>query len=260
MRRWIALAALVLASAPALSGATPNRRGHGPRRPPPSASMGWANGGRLVNPAHLEQDQFVRYLPGRSLHYATDELVGLLRRVGRAVNRRTGARLTVGDLSAHNGGPVGHHASHQSGRDADLCFFQADARGHSVASADYVTFDRNGRALVGPLRFDVARNWALVEALVNDPAVRVEHLFIAHWLRALLLDYGRAHGADAATLARAESLMHQPVNANPHANHFHVRIACPAGDEACLEGIRPAPARRRRTARAPAARGGHGRR
>jgi penicillin-insensitive murein endopeptidase len=236
--------ALVLAATSALATGRSRRRREPPR--PPSLSMGYANSGRLRNPARLEEDETIRYLPGRPLHYGTDELVGLIRRVAAAVHRRHHVRLSVGDLSAAGGGPVGHHASHQSGRDADLAFFVLDRRGRSVTLDDYVSFARDGRAMQGgALRFDVARNWALVEALVDDPQVRVEHIFVANGLRALLLAHARATGVSAGTLARAEAVMHQPVHASPHANHFHVRIACPSGDDACIEGIRPPPRPRR---------------
>lgn len=216
---------------------------------PPSLSLGYANAGRLRSPARLEEDETIRYVPGRPLHYGTDELVALLRRAARAVHRRYRVRLGVGDLSAAGGGPVGHHASHQSGRDADLAFFVVDLRGRSVTLDDYVGFGSDGYSMVGRrLRFDTARNWALVEALLSDPEVRVEHIFVSNGLRALLLAHARAIGATSSIIARAEAVLHQPRHGSPHANHFHVRIACPRGDAACIDGIRPPPRPRHRRA------------
>jgi penicillin-insensitive murein endopeptidase len=181
------------------------------------------------------------------LHYGTDELIALIRRAARTVYRRYHTPLSVGDISASRGGPALHHASHQSGRDADLAFFVLDRQGRSARLSDYVGFRGDGHPMVGDaLRFDTVRNWALIEALLTDPETHVEHVFVSNPIRALLLAHARATGESPGTIARAESAMHQPVHGSPHANHFHVRIACPSGDGACVEGLRPAPRPRRR--------------
>jgi penicillin-insensitive murein endopeptidase len=221
--------------------------------------MGYANGGTLANGVLLPQGEGIRYLPGRPHHHGTEELVGLIRRSASAVARAfPGSRLTVGDLSDDDGGPIGHHASHQSGRDVDLAFYVMDERGRPRLADDYISFNGRGRPIAGgALRFDVARNWALVAALLDDPAVRVEHVFVSNPLRTLLLEHGRTIGSRAMLMVRARLVLHQPMRALPHSNHFHVRIACPAGDAQCVEGIRPRPRPRRRVT---AARDTHGRR
>jgi penicillin-insensitive murein endopeptidase len=210
--------------------------------------MGYANGGSLANGVRLIESETVRYLPGRPHHHGTEELVGLVRRAAASVARsHPGSRLTVGDLSDHDGGPIGHHASHQSGRDVDLSFYVSDERGRPRLADDYLSFNGRGRPIAGgALRFDVARNWALVSALLEDPSVQVEHVFVSNPLRALLIAHARASGARPMTLVRAQLVLHQPVGALPHSNHFHVRIACPPGDSQCVEGIRPRPRPRRR--------------
>ncbi len=221
------------------------RRAVTPPRPP-SASLGYANLGRLVNPSRLEEDDTLRYVPGRPLHYGTDELIGLIHRAARTVYRHHHTRLSVGDLSASGGGPVGHHASHQSGRDADISFYVVDARGEPVAMNDYLSFRGTGVPFVGgALRFDTARNWALVEAMLTDPSVTVEHMFVSNPLRSLLIHYARTHGVDSSVIARAEATLHQPIRGNPHTNHFHVRIGCPSGDVSCVEGVHRVLRRRR---------------
>jgi penicillin-insensitive murein endopeptidase len=229
---------------------------------PPSASLGWANRGTLEHGRALREGDGVRYLPNRTLHWGTEELVGLLERVGDALHQRFGARVTIGDLSARHGGPVERHRSHQSGRDADVCFFARSwsARGGGGGAAveldDYVSFDRNGRSLDGRYVFDTARNWALLDLILSDRRVRVERIFISAPLRQRLLAYGREHGADGAVLERAALTLLQPRGVSPHDNHFHVRIDCPAGDAQCREGIHRVPVLRRR----PAARHDHARR
>jgi penicillin-insensitive murein endopeptidase len=222
--------------------------------------MGWANRGALIHGRAIEEGDGVRFLPGRTLHWGTEELVGLIERVGAEMRRRHSSRVTVGDLSAEHGGPVGRHRSHQSGRDADICFLARTAttrgQGAPVDLNDYVSFDRNGRSLDGRYVFDTARNWALLDAILTDRRVQIERIFISAPLRQRLLAYGREHGADGALLERAALTLLQPRGVSPHDNHFHVRIDCPAGDAQCREGVHRVPVVRRR----PAARHEHARR
>lgn len=213
--------------------------------------MGWANGGSLENARLLREGPGVRFLPGRTLHHGTEELVSLLERVGRVMRRRFQVPITVGDLSAACGGRVVRHHSHQSGRDADVAFFMrsveaANGVGEPALPMDYVSFDALGVSVDRRFAFDTARNWALVEALLTDPQVIVERLFVARAQRAALLRYARTR-TRADVFARAQWALHQPAHASVHDNHFHVRIACPRGDVACREGVRnpPRPARRR---------------
>lgn len=233
------------------AGAPRARRSRARRELPPSASVGWANGGSLVNGRELRESDGVRFLPGRTLHHGTEELVGLLERVGRQMRRRVRAPITVGDLSAECGGRVIRHRSHQSGRDADIAFFmrERDARGNlgdPVLPDDYVSFTALGVSLDERRAFDTARNWALVEALLTDPQVVVERIFVARAQRAALLRYARGR-ARPEVFVRAQWAMLQPAHVSVHDNHFHVRIACPRGDAMCREGVRtpPRPARRR---------------
>ena len=263
---WVAVAFLMVVSsafAQSRSGSE-RRRSRRVRERPPSYSMGYANGGSLANGVRLVEDARVRYLPGRRHHHGTEELVAMLRRASAAVARDfPGSRLTVGDMSDHDGGPIGHHASHQSGRDVDIAFYARDARGRARVLDDYVSFNGRGLPIAGgPWRFDVARNWAIVAALLEDPAVRVEHIFVSSPLRSLLIDHARSINARPMLLVRAQLVVHQPTHALPHTNHFHVRIACPSGDAQCVEGIKPRPRPRRRrvaSARSSSDRPAHGR-
>ncbi len=214
----------------------------------------------------LEEGPTVRYLPGRPLHWGTDELVGLLQRVARAVHGRFALRLTVGDLSARDGGVVGHHRSHQSGRDVDLAFFMraAPARGTTrpgrpVDPDDYYVFGPDGRSLNGAYVFDDDRNWALISTLLTDRLTRIERIFVSSPLRSRLLRHARSLGVSDALVTLAANTLVQPANVSPHNNHFHVRIACPSADRPCREGVwfraprRPPPAARGRTAHQPPA-------
>jgi hypothetical protein len=78
--------------------------------------------------------------------------------------------------------------------------------------------------------FDVRRNWALVRALLEEPGIEIQYLFIHARLRERLLAYAAEQGEDPSLLERAEALLHQPGDSAPHDDHLHVRIFC-AGDD-----------------------------
>jgi penicillin-insensitive murein endopeptidase len=219
-----------------------------------SASMGWANSGTLQHARRLTETQGIRFVPGRPLRWGTEELVALLERVGATMHRRFSARLSVGDLSAQQGGPVCRHRSHQSGRDVDLGFFARHASPRGIGAPidlnDYVAFDAAGRSLDGRYVFDTARNWAVIETFLSDRRVTVERVFIAASLRARLLAWARAHGADESLIDRAALTLYQPRGVSPHDNHMHVRIACPDNDAQCRQGVHRPRVLRRRIVRA----------
>lgn len=174
--------------------------------------------------------------------WGTARLVSAIERAARYVRRHApgGALLRVGDLSARHGGRIERHSSHRNGRDVDLLFFALDTNGNSVPAPGFVRYDREGvsRDPRQPLRFDVVRNWYLVEALARDDEAGVVRIFCEAHLREHLLGWARAHGRDAAIVARAELLLRQPGDAAPHDDHFHVRIACEPRERAlgCRDG------------------------
>jgi penicillin-insensitive murein endopeptidase len=130
--------------------------------------------------------------------------------------------LLVGDLSSREGGYLPGHASHRNGRDADVAFYYSDAHGNRVMSERLLPVRSSGSAPLG-LRFDEARNWALIEAFVSD--ARVQAIFVAASLERRLIDYARRQGARREIVARADAAMRQPSHGAPHDDHFHVRIA-----------------------------------
>ena len=128
------------------------------------------------------------------------------------------------------------HASHESGRDADLGFYVVNQQGKSIFAEHFVPFLGDGTAPSWPgAKFDDARNWALVAGLVGDGRARVSYLFVASPLRARLLTYAQRIGAPYSIRVRASEVMAQPHGSLPHDDHFHVRISCPAGMEGCIE-------------------------
>lgn len=196
--------------------------------------------GGVELPVSGEAHSVIERHRGYDTRYGTAELVDLIQRAAMHVKiAEGGAPLRVGNMSKEKGGDIRWSRSHNSGRDADLAFYVVDAiSGESIPAPDLVSFDHNaepeGR---NDVRFDVARNWRLVEGLLSQEDVNVQWLFISVPLKELLLDHARQSSADPEVIRRAESILHQPTDSRPHGDHFHLRIGCPKDDrlDGCLD-------------------------
>lgn len=155
--------------------------------------------------------------------------------------------MAVGDLSGREGGNHSRHGSHRTGRDADVLFYLVDALGRSVRGSGFYFFDERGVSqLGGPdesgrlsnvAYFDTARNWAFVRALLTNAEAPVQWIFCAVGVKQRLLAYAETHEPEPELVVRAAYVLHQPSSGNPHADHFHVRIACTAHERAlgCID-------------------------
>jgi penicillin-insensitive murein endopeptidase len=203
-------------------------------------SIGSPTEGHLVGGAHLAEAPYLRYAPAYAagdVHYGLGALVLLIDRSARAVRRQfPDAVLSVGHLSRQGGGELDRHASHESGRDADVGFYVRSQTKKPLLSDHFVPFTGDGTAPSWPgAYFDDAKNWALVAALVSEGSARVTHIFVATPLRARLLAHAEKIGAPLALRVRASEVMAQPHGSLPHDDHFHVRIACPPSMDKCVE-------------------------
>jgi penicillin-insensitive murein DD-endopeptidase len=217
-----------------------------------SVSIGTTGDGTVRGPVELPVDGDGYTIPvrwrGRHSNYGTDELVGLVARAARAVDRALpGGVAAIGDLSRRSGGASVEHKSHQSGRDVDVFFYAVDGAGHAAALGDaMIRYGVDGQALrwspahgfaapatpVPAVHFDTARNWAFVRALLGDEEAEVQWIFIQHDLAALLLRAATAAGEDPALVARAALILHEPTDSEPHDDHMHVRLYCDPADRA----------------------------
>jgi penicillin-insensitive murein endopeptidase len=215
-----------------------------------SVSVGTFSHGALRRGARLPTSGEGYVIPplwaARNTAYATDELVEAVQHAARRVRREyPGALLGVADLSQKGGGDSVLHRSHENGRDADLIYYAVDEQGRPAAPADsmprYPAWDLRARTPLppdhgvvygpfSPRSFDVPRNWALIRALLEEPRIEIQYLFINERLRQRLLAYARDLGEDPALLDRAEALLHQPGDSMPHDDHLHVRIFCSQDD------------------------------
>lgn len=201
-----------------------------------SVSYGPSNQGALIKPTRLPRSGDGYWIPRqwsyRGLNYGTDEMVSTIVHAGRRVVAEfPGSRFGVADISLASGGPSAWHRSHQTGRDVDILFFATDPDGRPVELSRMVHFQEDGVAREdSSLHFDVARNWALVRALLENPIAEIQYMFIYDPLKQMMLDHARTTGEPDHIIAYASYILHQPSDSLPHNDHIHLRIYCSRAD------------------------------
>jgi penicillin-insensitive murein endopeptidase len=226
------LSALVAFAGPDSAAPAPRAAGA------PALSIGSPNEGRLDGGAKLGETAYLRVVPyyaESNARWGLPALVSLLDRAARRVAHKfPDAVLSVGDLSRKGGGELDRHHSHESGRDADVGFYIRNAK-RQILPVKFVAFSAAGAAPTMPgAVFDDARNWAFIEALIDDQVTRVSYIFVVAHVRARLLRYAEKMGVSSALRERAAEVMMQPRRA-AHDDHFHIRIACPREQRTCVE-------------------------
>ena len=134
--------------------------------------------------------------------------------------------VIVGNLSKEGGGKLRPHASHQSGRDADLGYYFIDnerVRHFKDAERD---------------NLDVEKSWSLIELLLSTE--QVEYLFIDRSLQILFYDEALKRGWAEEEL---RPLFEAPLgeykrqgiirHSRGHRHHLHVRFKCAKNDDRC---------------------------
>jgi penicillin-insensitive murein endopeptidase len=202
--------------------------------PAPSVSVGYPNRGLLRFGARINDDRVMRVKDGSlDSRFGTGELVRLIERAAQDVAfRYPRSQLTVGDLSRPGGGRFRPHVSHQSGRDVDLGFYMLDRRSTPLNAHLFVRLNNQGMGKQwGQLyKFDAARNWALIESLLSDPTIDVQHIFVVNSIKGRLIRQALKEHANPELLMRARRVITQPSHGAPHRSHFHVRIYCADDD------------------------------
>ena len=213
-----------------------------------SVSTGLTSRGRIRRPAKLELTGTGWLVPPkwkeRGVQSGVEERVLALGRAAKAV-RGKNKHVSVGiaDLSPQRGGKSQWHSSHQSGRDVDIIFYSVDEQGKPLAPPenDMIRYDGEGKPYVRrgatyddpqweARRFDTARNWSLVEALLTDPEIRVQWVFVSQALEDRMLEHATRHKKPRWLVEYARTVMYDPPDAPTHNDHFHVRIYCPRDD------------------------------
>ena len=184
-------------------------------------------GGAVALPLDGEGFQVMR--PERQRHYGHPETLDFVATVARAMAARGHGPVNVADIGQVRGGPIGGHASHETGLDVDL-WYRLDLPALPVAA-------RGGHdgasVLAADGTLDPAR-WgepqvALVRLAAQDP--RVARIFVHAAIKADLC------ARDWPDRAWLRVLVPEAL----HDAHLHVRLNCPPGEAGC-EGQSPPPA------------------
>jgi penicillin-insensitive murein endopeptidase len=222
-----------------------------------SLSLGTHSQGGLVRSVALPQegDGYVIHPGWRRRHrnFGTEELVnGLARSFANVQQSQPGSFAYVGDLSLRQGGNASLHRSHESGRDVDIFYYAAADDGLPLVGLPaMLRFGADGRAAgwsigagvratherLPDAHFDHRRTWALLSALLSDPEIEVQWIFMHKSLADLCLQEAERANADPSLIVRAREILRQPSDSSPHDDHMHVRVFCPAHDRmfGCLD-------------------------
>jgi penicillin-insensitive murein endopeptidase len=194
--------------------------------PGPARSIGFYADGCLAGAVPLPIDgptwQVMRL--SRNRNWGNPQLIAFLERFADNARKVGWNGLLVGDMSQPRGGPmITGHASHQVGLDADIWFtpmpdhVQTREEREFTSAVDMVAQDR----------LDVdAKVWTrertdLIRTAAQDSVV--ERVFVNAAIKKALC---REAGSDRAWLSKVRPWW-------GHAEHFHVRISCPADSTEC---------------------------
>jgi len=204
-----------------------------PLAPGLSGSVGVPHNGVLTAGSELPASGpgYVRFRPHAKAYHGLPRLVFAIERAARVVSEGMpgGAPLVVGDLSEEAGGRIPRHNSHRTGRDVDLLFYVTTPRGVPIENAGFFALGADGLVRFPDGRYgviDLPRQWLLIRTLLMDEEIDVQFLFMSRELEARIVDYALAKEDDLELVWRAETVMLQPVDSLPHADHIHLRVAC----------------------------------
>ncbi|MCI0600473.1 MAG: penicillin-insensitive murein endopeptidase, partial [Beijerinckiaceae bacterium] len=163
----------------------------------------------------------------RNRNWGHPALIAFLERFAQKVPRVSNWHgILVGDLSQPRGGPMlTGHASHQIGLDADI--WLTPMPDHELTRLEReemsaVNMVRADRLDVDPSKW-THDHLAVIRAAAGDPAV--QRIFVNAAIKKALC---RESKGDRAWLNRVRPYY-------GHDFHFHVRLACPAGENACRD-------------------------
>ena len=209
----------------------PGRGGRG--RPVRGQSIGLPHRGKLVGGMQLRAGKtYFRRRPHRS--WGATHVVHHVQRVANIVRQRFPKlhALSIGDLSAKNGGHLAPHVSHQTGRDVDLGYYFRRRPG------DYPKQFHN--ATENNLHYKAV--WTMLRALAATRRMSggAERIFISYKVQGWIYRWAKKRGVSKRTL---ENLFQYPrgsgagkgfIRHSPgHVNHLHVRFKCPKRDRTC---------------------------
>ena len=163
----------------------------------------------------------------RNRNWGHPRLVALLERLAKRTPEVNGwPGLLVGDMSQPRGGPMlTGHASHQIGLDADVWLTPMPDRRLSRLERE----EMSATNMVGADRLDVdpatwtSAHMRLIRSAAREP--EVARLFVNPAIKRALC---REAGDDRDWLSKVRPMF-------GHNYHFHIRLACPAGEAGCAD-------------------------
>ena len=187
-------------------------------------SRGCLAGGQAL-PINGQTWQVMRL--SRNRNWGHPNLIAFLERFAKKVPEINGwSGLLLGDMAQPRGGPmITGHASHQIGLDADIWLTPMPARELSKGERENmsaVNMVREDQLDIEPGKWTPA-HMALLKAAAEDAAV--QRIFVNPAIKkAMCRDAGR----DRAWLHKVRPFY-------GHNYHFHVRLVCPKGEDACQD-------------------------
>jgi hypothetical protein len=186
-----------------------------------SLSHNWnkSAAGFLLNALQLN-DHLPYWVTRRYKNYATPETIYAIQFAVAYLHKKDpkSPPLVIGDLSKRYGGHFPPHASHQSGRDADIAYFvkKVDAP-HQLMK-------------VTPRSMHVARTWFFLEGLLKTQLI--ESIYIDYKLQRKLYYYAKK--SKALTSQELKKYFSYPSwktgtikHLKGHDDHMHVRFKAP---------------------------------
>ena len=167
----------------------------------------------------------------RNRHWGTPQLVDFIEKLSADAAARDGwPGLLVGDMSQPRGGPMPTgHASHQIGLDVDI--WTMPMPDHTLSADEREKMGSPNLLIRGRLAVD-PKKWTgtyarLLERAASYP--EVARIFVSAAIKKKLCETA---GTDRAWLRKIRPWY-------GHADHFHVRLECPAGIAGCV--VQPPP-------------------
>ncbi len=180
----------------------------------------------------LDGEGYSAMRPSRRRNFGHPSLIAAIEDLARGAQSIGWPTLLVGDLTQIRGGPMkSGHRSHQSGLDADIWLtpkpspLPAGAWRENYSAISVLTQDRSAIAQ----SVWTERHAALLKTAAEMPAVR--RIFVNPLIKQELC---RTAGEERAWLSKVRPWW-------GHHYHFHMRLACPAGEADCVDQPLPDP-------------------
>jgi penicillin-insensitive murein endopeptidase len=180
-----------------------------------SLSIGAPGSGVVLNAVALEPDPRWEIAP-RAISWGTSETMAAIQVAVDTVHELfpDTPPIFIGDISNPGGGRLKRHETHQAGRDVDFGFYYKPGKG---------TWYTPGTAA----NLDLARNWALLRALIVRTDVQT--VLLDTRIQRLLYNYALSIGEEKEWLNRvfqfvkgsADAIVRHVVR---HRTHYHVRF------------------------------------